>query len=436
LRTSGTGTVDGSVAPGWEPVRQVFEDNFARRHEVGAAFCVYHRGEKVVDLWGGLADEQRGTPWDQDTVVMTFSTTKGAASVLANLLAQRGELDFSAPVTEYWPEFGAAGKSAITVEQLISHQAGLAWVDRVLSVDEVLSWDPVIAALEQQRPSWEPGTAHGYHATTWGWLVGEVVARVTGTSVGTAFRRQVAEPLGLDFSIGLQASDESRVARLISIMEAIGSGRLSTGAGAGTGAGDTENADATEAEAAASASAYMQALAERVDEYLAPDGPLTKALNSPAGHLVNSDDLVNSAEVHRAEMPAFNGIGDARSLARLYAACIGEIVDDEGEKIRLLDERQLRDAVRQRTEGPDRVLLGLDIQWGLGFMVNRGMLTAAGLGSPRAFGHFGMGGSGAWGDPDAELALAYVMNRMDIGTTGDQRMFALMRAAYQVVSQG
>jgi len=117
-------TTSGSVASGWEPVRRVFEENFVHRHEVGAAFCVYHRGEKVVDLWGGLADEIRGTPWGHDTLVMTFSTTKGAASVLANLLAQHGQLDFSAPVTEYWPEFGASGKSAITVEQLISHQAG------------------------------------------------------------------------------------------------------------------------------------------------------------------------------------------------------------------------------------------------------------------------------------------------------------------------
>jgi len=422
-------TTSGSVASGWEPVRRVFEENFVHRHEVGAAFCVYHRGEKVVDLWGGLADEIRGTPWGHDTLVMTFSTTKGAASVLANLLAQHGQLDFSAPVTEYWPEFGASGKSAITVEQLISHQAGLAWVDRVLSIDEVLAWDPVIEALQEQSPAWEPGRAHGYHATTWGWLVGEVVARVTGASVGTAFQRQVAEPLGIDFFIGLPASEEPRVARLINILDSITSGRLSTGGGASAGE------DTSGGHSAPNANAYMEVLAERAGEYLAPDGPLTKALNSPAGPLVETDELINSTRVHRAEMPAFNGIGNARSLARMYAACIGEVVNDQGEKMRLLDDRQLVDAIRQRTEGPDRVLLGLDLQWGLGFMVNRGLLAAAGLGGARAFGHFGMGGSGAWGDPDVELALGYVMNRMDIGTTGDQRMFALMQAAYRAASQ-
>lgn len=408
----------GWVAPGWEPVRQVFEANFSRRHEVGAAFSAYHHGEKVVDLWGGLADETAGAPWEQDTMVLTFSTTKGATAVLANLLAQDGRLDFGARVAEYWPEFAAAGKADVTVEQLISHQAGLAWVDRQLSVDEVLAWDPVIRALEVQAPAWPPGTAHGYHATTWGWLVGEVIARITATSVGTAFRREVAEPLGLDFFIGLPGSEEHRVARLVPILEAISSGRLSSGGPPGAdGGGDGDG--------------YLEALAARAVEYLAPEGPLTKALTAPSGALEESDELVNSAKVHAAEMPAFNGIGDARSLARLYAACIGEVVTDSGEKVRLLDDRQLDDAVRPRTGGPDRVLLGLDIQWGLGFMVNRGLLAAAGLGGPRAFGHFGMGGSGAWGDPDAELALAYVMNRMDIGTTGDQRMFSLMHAGYE-----
>ena len=419
----------GSVVPGWEPVRDVFETNFARRHEVGAAFSAYHRGEKVVDLWGGLADETTGAPWEQDTVVLTFSTTKGATAVLANLLAQRGALDVSAPVSRYWAEFAAQGKEHITVEQLISHQAGLAWVDRVLSVDEVLAWEPVIRALEAQAPLWPPGTAHGYHATTWGWLVGEVIGRVSGTSVGQAFRREVAEPLGLDFHIGLPASEEHRVARLVPILEAIASGRLSTGTvpgeGGEPGGGGARSADAD-------ADAYMQAMAERAMEYLAPDGPLTKALAAPSGALAGSDDLVNSPRVHQAELPAFNGIGDARSLARLYAACIGDVVTDDGEKLRLLEESQLEDAVCQRTAGPDRVLLGLDIQWGLGFMVNKGLLTAAGIGGPRAFGHFGMGGSGAWGDPDSELALAYVMNRMDIGTVGDQRMLSLMRASYEV----
>jgi CubicO group peptidase (beta-lactamase class C family) len=299
-------------------------------------------------------------------------------------------------------------------------------VDVTMSVDEALGWDPVIRALEAQPPVWEPGTAHGYHATTYGWLVGELVRRVTGSTLGTMFRTEVAEPLGLDYWIGLPESEEGRVARLISILDAIASGRLSGGAAPGAGSGGGPGTD----------NAYLEALAERALEYLGPDGPLSKALSAPSGTLEAGDELLTSRKVHAAELPAFNGIGDARSLARMYAAVIGEVETEDGEKVRLLDEATVEESTRQRTEGPDRVLLGLDIQFGRGFMVNRGILSAAGLGGRRAFGHFGMGGSGAWADPDAELSMAYVMNRMDIGTTGDLRMFSLLRACYDVVSGG
>lgn len=435
------GSIHGWTAAGWNVVEEAFRANFGERHEVGAAFSAYHRGEKVVDLWGGTADETTGAPWEEDTIVLVFSTTKGATALTANLLAQRGELDLAAPVAAYWPEFAQAGKESVTVDHLLTHRAGLPWTDRHLTIEEALAWDPVIGALESQAPVWEPGLDHGYHATTFGWLVGEVVRRVAGASLGTTFRREVAEPLGLDFHIGLPESEERRVARMISIIDAIASGRLGSGplsqggpAGAAEGAGPADPGAGPGGDAFAGADgAYLAALAERAVEYLAPDGPLFKALNAPTGTALEDGDMLHSREVHAAELPAFNGIGDARSLARMYGACIGEVVTDEGEKVRLLDEAQLDKAVQQRTEGPDRVLLELDIQWGLGFMVNRGIIGAAGLGGPRAFGHFGMGGSGAWADPDAELAMAYVMNRMDIGTTGDRRMFSLMRACYDVL---
>ena len=427
------GKIHGWTAAGWQAVEEAFRANFDERHEVGAAFSAYHRGEKVVDLWGGIADETTGAPWEEDTVVLVFSTTKGATALTANLLAQRGQLDVGAPVREYWPEFAAAGKQDVTVDHLLTHRAGLAWVDRLLSIEEALGWEPVVRALEAQAPSWEPGRAHGYHATTFGWLVGEVVRRISGASLGTTFRTEVAEPLGLDFHIGLPESEEPRVARMVSILDAIASGRLGSGpvleGGPAGGAGDGGNRDSFgEADGA-----YLAALAERAAEYLAPDGPLFKALNAPTGNAIEEGDMLHSREVHAAELPAFNGIGDARSLARMYGACIGEVVTEGGEKVRLLDDSQLEAAVRQRTEGPDQILLGLDIQWGLGFMVNRGIIGSAGLGGPRAFGHFGMGGSGAWADPDAELAMAYVMNRMDIGTTGDRRMFSLMQACYEAL---
>ncbi len=429
------GTARGWTAPGWEGVGEAFEANFERRHEVGAAVSAYHRGEKVVDLWGGLADERSGVPWEEDTVVMVFSTTKGATALVANLLAQRGALDVAAPVATYWPELASNGKANVTVDHLLSHRAGLAWVDAQLTDEDVFAWDPVIRALEAQAPSWEPGTAHGYHATTFGWLVGEVVRRVSGSSFGAAFRTEVGDPLGLDLWIGLPESEERRVARLVPILESIASGRISISDMVTAPPGASSDAvpagsDAVPAGSDEATNAYLEAMAQRAEEYLAPDGPLTKALAAPTGNLSVEDDLLHSREVHGAEMPAFNGIGDARSLARMYAACIGGVVTDSGEKLRLLDERQLEAAVTQRTEGPDLVLLGLDIQFGLGYMLNRGILAAAGLGGPRAFGHFGMGGSGAWADPDAELAMGYVMNRMDIGTTGDRRLYSLMKACY------
>ena len=423
---SAAAATHGWTAAGWEQVEGAFRRNFADRHEVGAAFAVYHRGQKVVDLWGGVADEETGAPWEEDTVVLTFSTTKGAAAVVAALLAQRGQLDMSAPVADYWPEFAVAGKEKATVEHLFSHQGGVPWVDVTMSVDDALGWDPVIRALEAQPAVWEPGTAHGYHATTYGWLAGEIVRRATGATLGTVFRTEVAEPLGLDYWIGLPESEEPRVARLISILDAIASGRLSGGAAPGTGLGAGTAED----------NAYLEALAERAMEYLGPDGPLSKALSAPSGTLEAGAELIASRKLHAAELPAFNGIGDARSLARMYAAVIGKVETDDGENVRLLDEGTVVDATRQRTEGPDRVLLGLDVQFGRGFMVNRGILAAAGLGSRRAFGHFGMGGSGAWADPEAELAMAYVMNRMDIGTTGDLRMFSLMRACYDALAAG
>lgn len=419
--------VGGFTAPGWELVADVFRSNFSDRHELGAGFSAYHGGEKVVDLWGGTADETTGAPWEQDTIVLVFSTTKGATALTANLLAQQGRLDFESPVAEYWPEFAANGKSRITVEQLISHQAGLAWTDHLLSAEETLAWDPVIRALEEQSPSWEPGTRHGYHATTFGWLVGEVVRRISGTSLGTTFRAEVAEPLGLDFYIGLPEAEERRVARMVTIADAIASGRISFDANtvAATGSGERGNEGA---------GSYLATLAESAERFLAPDGPLTKALNAPMA--TADESLLHSRALHAAELPAYNGITDARSLARMYAACIGDVVTEGGVKVRLLQDDGLRDATTQRTQGPDEVLLGLDIQWGLGFMVNRGILAASGLGGPRAFGHFGMGGSGGWADPDADLALGYVMNRMDIGTTGDLRLFSLARSCYEVVSRG
>ncbi len=389
----------GWTAPGFEGVRDVFEKNFADGNEVGAGFSAYHRGRKVADLWGGIADQATGRAWEEDTIVPVFSTTKGMTAICANHLADEGELDVTAPVVRYWPEFGKNGKETMPVSYLLSHQAGLAWVDGDMTAEEALSWEPVIEALENQHPAWEPGSHHGYHATTYGWLVGEVIRRIAGRSVGTYLREEIAGPLGLDLWIGLPESEEHRVAMLISM--------IPPGVSAESLAGDSDDP-----------------IVQLMKSFLGPDTMLGKALFAPGGALTDQD-IWNSRAMHAAEVPSANGICDARSLARLYAATVSEV-----DGIRLVSPEQLERATTQLTEGPNRVLMDMDIQFGLGFMLHAGMIP---LGGPRSFGHFGAGGSVGWADPEAELAFGYVMNRMDLGLAGDLRSFNLINACYEAI---
>jgi CubicO group peptidase (beta-lactamase class C family) len=396
-RTTNGHTTDGWTASGFENVREAFDKNFADGLEVGAAFAAYHRGKLVADLWGGIADPATQRPWARDTNIVVFSSTKGATAICANKLAQEGRLDMAAPVVEYWPEFGQAGKETIPVSDLLSHQAGLAWVDEPLTLEQALAWEPMIHALEHQTPSWKPGTQQGYHAVTYGYLVGEIVRRISGKTVGTYFRDEIGDPLGLDFWIGLPEEHEARVAPLIG------------GIGGSDGGGDGEVDEATRA---------------MINQFIGPDTVLGKALS--AGGAFSDAGIFNTRAVHAAEIPAAGGISDARSLARMYAACVGEV-----DGIRILTAAQLRDATTQRTSGPNTVILDLDLQFGLGFIVPSSLVV---LGGPHAFGHFGMGGSAGWADPDAELAFGYVMNKMDLGLAGDQRSYGLINACYDALA--
>lgn len=392
--------IDGEVAPGFERVRDAFEANFAEGREVGAAFSAYHRGRKVVDLWGGVADATTGAPWARDTLVLVFSTTKGPTAVVANRLIQQGRLDPDAPAAEYWPEFGQAGKADVPVRWVLSHQTGLPWCDTEMSAADVLAWDPVVKALAAEAPHWVPGTQHGYHAVTFGWLVGEIVRRVTGTSVGTQLQVDVCEPLGLDLWIGLPEDQEHRVARVINFVPPeVTVERLRNPEGDPT--------------------------AMMVAQFVGPDTVLGKALFSPGFALADAA-LWDSRELRAAELPAANGVTDARSLARMYAACIGEV-----DGVRLLSPEQLAAATTRQTSGPDSVLFDFDIQFGLGFMLHSSLLA---IGGPASFGHFGAGGSMGWADPVSELAFGYVMNRMDLGLAGDLRSFNLARACYEAVA--
>ncbi len=377
--------IHGWTADGFEGVREAFAGNFDSGSEVGAAFSAYHRGQKVVDLWGGVADQTTGRAWDEDTVVLVFSTTKAPTAVCAHRLAEDGCLDFDAPVANYWPAFAAAGKQDIPVSYLISHRAGLAWIDGTMTLDEALAWDPVVERLAAETPKWEPGTAHGYHATTYGWLVGEVVRQIDGRSLGTYFHDEVATPLGLDFWIGTPESVEPRVAPLVTMdLPTEGPAR------------------------------------ELMDQFMGPDTKLGKALSAPGGAFTDFS-VFNSREVRAAEVPAANGVTDARSLARMYAALVSDV-----DGVRLLGPDQVARAATQQTSGPNVVLMDMDIQFGLGFMVPSTMMPL----QPGTFGHFGAGGSVGWADPAAELGMGYVMNRMDMGLAGDVRSTNLFAAVY------
>lgn len=374
--------IHGTVAPGFEPVRDAFARNFAEHGEVGAACCVYLRGEPVVDIHGGLADAATGRPWQADTLQLVFSATKGVTAACVLMLVERGVLDLDAPVARYWPEFATNGKSAIPVRWLLSHRAGLAAIEGDFTLDEALSWEPVVAALAAQAPLWEPGTKHGYHLRSYGWLLGELVRRVDGRTVGRFLADEVARPLGLDLWIGLPEEQEHRVSSIVP---------------------------------PAPPAPEMQEVMARL---FAPDTIAGRAFSGPS-NLFHYDDMWNRRALHAAELPSSNGIGTARALARLYAALVGEV-----DGVRLLRPETVAAACVPQSEGGDAVLY-LPTRFGLGFMLPPALGPSA---APAMFGHPGAGGSLALGDPQRGLGFAYVMNRMSLATAGDPRADGLVAA--------
>ena len=378
--------VKGTVEAGFEKARDAFAGNFETLGELGAAFSLYVDGKKVVDIWGGVADPATGAPYTEDSLQLVFSTTKGAATICAALLAQRGELDVDAPVAKYWPEFVAAGKADMPVRMILNHQAGLVAFDRKVTRQQIMDVTPVVEALAAQKPLWEPGTNHGYHGLTIGWLLGEIVRRITGKSLGTFFREEVAAPLGLEFWIGLPESEERRVAPL-------------------------QNAPAPE-------DPEMIAMMEKVlgpgtlgYRALTVDGALP--LDTGAGMLFNSRDI------HATEMPAANGITNAHSLARMYAATVSEV-----DGVRLLDDATVDRFRASQSRGFDQTLQ-VESHFGLGFMLN-GEMTP--LLSDASFGHAGAGGSLGFADREARIGFGYVMNQMGGGIAGDPRTITLIDA--------
>jgi CubicO group peptidase (beta-lactamase class C family) len=384
--------IGGAVEPGFEGVAEAFAGNFAEHGEVGAACSVYVGGRKVVDLWGGVADREAGTPYTEDSLQLVFSTTKGATAACANLLAQRGELDVDAPVAAYWPEFKAAGKGDIPVRWLLCHKAGLPVVDAELTLAEILQWDPIVEALAAQSPIWEPGTAHGYHALTYGWLVGEVVRRVSGRSVGTFFAEEIAAPLDLELWIGLPEEQQHRVAPLVTW-----------------------------------STPKDPAMAALMEQFMGPETLLGRALGGPGGAFTSESGVWNRPEVRAAEIPAANGVTNARSLARFYAGLTSTVEGGPSEPI--LGAEQVAKASELQTSGPDQVLY-LETTFGLGFFVSSPM---ARYGAPSSFGHTGAGGSVGFTDPVNGIGFGYVMNRMMQSLTGDPRSGGLIKAVYDAI---
>ena len=282
--------VYGSCDPKFQQVRQEFERNFRERGEVGASVCVTVRGQTAVDLWGGMARPDTQTPWTTETISVVFSSTKGATALCAHMLASRGKLDLDAPVATYWPEFAQAGKAQIPVKMLLNHQAGLPAVRAPLPQGAYANWELMVDALAKEEPFWEPGTRNGYHALTIGWLVGEVVRRVSGKSLGTFFRDEVAKPLGLDFWIGLPEDKETRVAPMIAA------------------APDTDS------------------LLYR--EMIKPGSLASLAILNSGGYMGAKPEYDFRA-AHAAEIGGAGGITNARGLAGMYAplACGGTLED-------------------------------------------------------------------------------------------------------------
>lgn len=383
--------IEGHCDPRFTAVRTAFEGNFRDRGELGAAVSVTLGGETVVDLWGGWSDAGRTRPWERGTVVNVWSTSKGPTALCAHILADRGLLDLDAPVAVYWPEFAAAGKGDVLVRHLLSHRAGLSGLREPHSFAQLCDWELTVGRLAAQEPWWEPGTRSGYHALTFGFLVGEVVRRVSGLLPGAFLEREVTGPLGIDFTIGLPEEEAGRAAELVR-------------------------------PPAVSGSEQATVLAQLAPAALA-------ALANPAVGACEA----NSARWRAAEIPAANGHGTARAVAALYG--ILALRGTYGSRQVLSAE-----AAERVREGQGRCV---DLVLGAGFAreteVGLGLWLSGANGSygpnPRAFGHDGFGGSCGLADPEAGVSLGYVMNRMGPHIADDPRKTALVDAVYDALGE-
>ncbi len=386
--------IDGVVKPGFERVRAVFEENFVRRGEVGAACAAVVDNELVVDLWGGEADPKTNRPWEANTIVNVFSTTKGMASMAVLHAASHGLFDFDDLVVDHWPEFAAEGKAAVTIRQLVSHQAGLSAIDQKLDKAALADPDRMAAALAAQAPAWEPGTRHGYHGISLGWYESELIRRTDprGRTIGQYFHEEIAVPLDLDFWIGLPSSvPEDQIARL--------------------------QADWYRLKMVANIKKMPK---DFVKGFLNPRSLTARTFGNPA--MLGKPARYNEPEMRRLELPASNGHGTARAIATAY----GEFAAG-GARLGISPEvtNDVASAPDDPSGGRADLVLFADTRFSLGYCKP---WDGFNFGTSTAFGTPGAGGSLGFADPERKLGFAYVMNRMDYHLFDDPRELALREA--------
>jgi CubicO group peptidase (beta-lactamase class C family) len=384
----------GSVDSGWEAVEEAFRRNFDEGEEIGAAVSMYHRGRQVVNLWGGSFDGG-DAPYDDSTLQVVFSTTKGIAAIAVAMCVDRGLIDYGSKVSAYWPEFAAKGKGDATVAQLLSHQCGLFSVQGEITLAEALDWDTITARLADTEPEWPIGSTHGYHALTYGWLAGELVRRVDPQHrrIGRFVAEEIAGPLGIEMFIGLPEHLEPRVAPLIGAP-------------------------------LSSESVTDPVMKAMLEQFLGPTSRGGRALFLNGAFA--GDAMFNRRDVHAAEVPGANGISNAAALARMYAATLQPI-----DGVQLFSDK-VRDLARQTVtpDGEPDACLIMPTTFGMGFMTH-GMFTP--YAGPGSYGHPGAGGSVAFAQPERQLAVGYAMNKMAANLAGDVRAQRMIDAAVKVI---
>jgi CubicO group peptidase (beta-lactamase class C family) len=374
--------IHGTCDDRFAQVSELFSANLDAGEDLGASVAVYVAGEPVVDIWGGYLDEEKTTPWSKDTIINVWSTTKTMAALCSLVLADRGELDLHGEVARYWPEFAAAGKGEIEVRHLLSHTAGLSGWAEPMTIEDLYDWEKATSLLAAQEPWWEPGTASGYHAVTQGYLIGEVIRRITGETIGTFFAKEVAGPLGADFHIGTPADADDRVAPVIP----------------------------------------PPPFSDEMIAAFDPAGPAARTFGNPPLDASASHTI----PWRRAEIPAANGHGNARSVGAIQSilACGGE-----ANGVRLLSEKGCEAVFEEQANGTDLVL-GVPLRFGIGYGLGTDVMPLP----PRACYWGGWGGSVVIVDLDTKLVVTYMMNRMASGLVGDLRGAGIALAAFAAVN--